>query len=126
MQYPIECGTVEDWEQMEKVLAHGFDKLKVDAYDHNVLITEGPQTSKNDREKMTRMMFENLQVNGLYIAMSGLLSLYSYGRTTGLVVESGESSTHTTPVYEGFVIPYAVRKNFVSGRAITDHLINLL
>jgi len=55
-----------------------------------------------------------------------VLSLYSNGRTTGLVVDSGDGVTHTVPVYEGFSIPHAVMKNFIAGRAITDHLVNLL
>jgi actin, other eukaryote len=29
-------------------------------------------------------------------------------------------------VYEGFSIPHAVHKNFIAGRAITDHMVNLL
>ena len=54
------------------------------------------------------------------------MSLYSNGRTTGLVVDSGDGVTHTVPVYEGFSIPHAVKKNFIAGRAITEHLVNLL
>jgi len=54
------------------------------------------------------------------------MSLYSNGRTTGLVADSGDGVTHTVPVFEGFSIPHAVRKNFIAGRAITDHMVNLL
>jgi actin beta/gamma 1 len=34
--------------------------------------------------------------------------------------------THTVPVFEGFQIPHAVKKNFIAGRAITDHMVGLL
>jgi len=54
------------------------------------------------------------------------MSLYSNGRTTGLVADSGDGVTHTVPVFEGFSIPHAVRKNYIAGRAITDHMVNLL
>jgi actin-related protein len=30
------------------------------------------------------------------------MSLYSCGRSTGLVVDAGESFTHTVPVFEGY------------------------
>lgn len=71
-------------------------------------------------------MFETFQVQGLYVAIQAVLSLYSNGRTTGMVCDSGDGVTHTVPVFEGFSIPHAVKKNFIAGRAITDHLVNLL
>lgn len=43
-----------------------------------------------------------------------------------MVCDSGDGVTHTVPVFEGFSIPHAVKKNFVAGRAITDHMVNLL
>ena len=71
-------------------------------------------------------MFETFMVQGLYVAILTILSLYSNGRTTGMVCDSGDGVTHTIPVYEGFSIPHAVKKNFIAGRAITDHMVNLL
>jgi len=43
-----------------------------------------------------------------------------------MVLDSGDGVTHTVPVFEGFSIPHAVRKNFIAGRAITDHMVKLL
>lgn len=54
------------------------------------------------------------------------MALYSNGRTTGLVVDSGDGVTHTVPTFEGFSIPHAVKKNYIAGRAITNHMENLL
>ena len=90
------------------------------------MLTEAPGNPKANREKMTQIMFETFQVKGLYIAIQAVLSLYSNGRTTGLVVDSGDGVTHTIPVYEGFSIPHAVKKNNIAGRAITNHMVDLL
>ena len=38
---------------------------------------------------MTEIMFENFNVPSLYISISAVLALYSSGRTTGIVVDSG-------------------------------------
>jgi actin len=127
LAYPIKSGIVQDWENMEKVWEYCFsNELRVDPSEHKVLLTEAPMNPKANREKMTSLMFETFQVQGLYVAIQAVLSLYSNGRTTGLVCDSGDGVTHTVPVYEGFSIPHAVKKNYIAGRAITEHLVNLL
>jgi actin len=90
------------------------------------MLTEAPQNPKANREKMTQLMFETFQVQGLYVAIQAVLSLYSNGRTTGMVCDSGDGVTHCVPVYEGFQIPHAVKKNYIAGRTITDHMAKLL
>mmetsp|Transcript_5573 Transcript_5573/g.9566 ORF Transcript_5573/g.9566 Transcript_5573/m.9566 type:complete len:352 (+) Transcript_5573:80-1135(+) len=127
LSYPIESGIVSDWENMEKVWEYCFsNELRVDPSEYKVLLTEAPLNPKANREKMTQLMFETFQVQGLYVAIQAVLSLYSNGRTTGMVCDSGDGVTHTVPVFEGFSIPHAVKKNYIAGRAITDHMVNLL
>ena len=43
-----------------------------------------------------------------------------------MVCDSGDGVTHTVPVFEGFSIPHAVKKNKVAGRAITELMVELL
>lgn len=127
LAYPIESGIVTNWDDMEKVWEYCFsNELRVDPSEHKVLLTEAPKNPKANREKMTQLMFETFQIQGLYVAIQAVLSLYSNGRTTGMVCDSGDGVTHTVPVFEGFSIPHAVKKNFIAGRAITDHMVNLL
>jgi len=127
LTYPIESGIVSDWDLMEKVWDYCFsNELRVDPTEHKVLLTEAPMNPKANREKMTQLMFETSQVQGHYVAIQAVLSLYSNGRTTGMVCDSGDGVTHTVPVFEGYSIPHAVKKNYIAGRAITAHLVNLL
>jgi actin-related protein len=125
--YPIESGIVTNWDDMEKVWSYCFNnELRMDPSEHKVLLTEAPMNPKVNREKMTSLMFETFNVQGLYVAIQAVMSLYSNGRTTGCVVDSGDGVTHTVPVFEGYSVPHAVRKNLIAGRAITDHMTNLL
>lgn len=127
LKYPIESGIVSDWEDMEKVWAYCFsNELRVDPSEHRVLLTEAPKNPKANREKMTTLMFETFAIQGLYVSIQAVLSLYANGRTTGCVIDSGDGVTHTVPVFEGFSVPHAVGKNMIAGRAITEHMVSLL
>ena len=55
-----------------------------------------------------------------------MLSLYASGRTTGVVLDSGDGVSHAVPVYEGFAMNNAVQRIDVAGRDVTEHLQALL
>ena len=67
-------------------------------------------------------MFETFNVPSLYIACQAVLALYSTGRTTGLVLDSGDGVTSTVPIYEGYALPHAIERNNFAGREITQCL----
>ena len=56
---------------------------------------------------MITSMFETFNVNSLYICNPAMLTLFSAGLTTGVVVESGDGITQTFGVCEGQMPPEA-------------------
>ena len=128
LSYPIENGIVQNWSDMEKIWSYVYsrDNLNVISEDHAVLLTEAPLNPFSNREKAAEILFEGLNVPALFCSLQAILSLYASGRTTGVVLDSGDGVTHVVPVYEGCAIPNAITRMDIAGRHVTQHLQLLL
>lgn len=89
--YSIERGIVTDWEEAEKVWHRAFhEEMGVEPEDHAVLVTEAPLNPKPNCERMAQIMFESFKAKALSVGNQAALSLFASGRTSGVVLESGD------------------------------------
>jgi len=125
--YPVKKGEIVDWDKYETLLHYLFyTELKVVPEEISILITESPLNPKQNRAKMAEILFETFNVEKIHIANTSMLGLYSYGKTSGLVLDSGFGLTTAVPVYEGYPLPHASQKMKFGGENLSDLLLSMV
>lgn len=138
-QYPLERfidhGLVTNWDLMEKFYEQIYWKyLRVNPEDQNIMITEPPLNTPENREYLAEIMFETFNVPGLYIAVQALLSICSTWiskkqasyELTGTVIDSGDGITSVIPVFDGQVISSGIKNIPIAGGDFTKLILDSL
>jgi actin-related protein len=120
--------TPSQWEDLERSWAHLFDHLHIRSFEqHPVMMTIPVLCSTPVKKQMKEILFETFGIPAAYITPSAALPIYSYGRTTALVVDIGHSFTQVMPVCGGFPIEQAVVRQLpAGGRFLTDYIAKTL
>ena len=92
---------VTNLNDMEDVWHQKYCKEFKDAPEEHPVLPTDP---KANRERMTQIIFEIFNVPATCMATQTVLSLYASGRTTGLVMDSGDGVSHTVPSNEGYAL----------------------
>ena len=124
---PIEHGIITNFDLMEKIWEHTFTReLKVPQEERNILTSDSPLSPKINRERITQIMFEKFNVQGLFICIRPILSMYCVGKTSALVLQSGDDVTQVVPINEGYYFPYSTTKSNLGGKMVTNFLMDKL
>ena len=99
------------------------NKLSILPSDFNVIVNASPIKNKDNILALTRLFLDDLNFKGLSIINSCSLSLFSTGRTSGLVLDCGEKKTMCVPIYEGFPLYHAMNISNIGGINISDEFL---
>jgi len=129
---PIRRGVIEDFDTMKYMWHHLLSHKNMNNQKKcDLLITDSPLNHKDNKLKMAEYLFDklkdhNITIDSLNIMNSSVLSLFASGRTSGVVVESGQGITTAVPIFEGYALPHAIKSINLSGEDVTDNLLDSL
>lgn len=123
----IKDGMIDNWDIFEKVMDYSYDKvIKSESEQHPVLFSEAAWNHKARREKLTEIMFEKYNVPAFFLVKNAVLSAFANGRSTGIILDSGQSQTSAIPIHEGYVLSQAIVKSPLAGDFLTMQCRQLL
>ncbi|MFX0076701.1 MAG: hypothetical protein ACFE96_14755 [Candidatus Hermodarchaeota archaeon] len=128
IKHPIERGAIMDWNDYYEILNYIFySLLRIENMsNYPVLYTEPPFVQRETKEYIARVLFETHRVKSLIMIPTPILSLFSVGLTTGIVIESGDGITWVCPILNGEIVDQSVQKLTLAGTDVNQHLKNLL
>ncbi|KAG0637802.1 actin family [Tuber brumale] len=138
---PVEKGYLVNWEAEKEIWDRTFldseSKLKCDPRNTTLLLTEAPNAPSALQTNCDQMVFEEYEFSAYYRCVGPTLipwndtnTLYSPGNSPFfsppaeaiMVVDSGFSHTHITPIINGQLWNTAVRRIDVGGKFLTNYL----
>lgn len=125
--HPIENGIIVNWEAMEQIWHHTYFKaLQIEPPEHPIFFIDSLNYTIEQRQKIAEINFEKFNVPSIFFQTTDILALLASGRTTGLVLDSGEGITSVSAIYEDYKIPQATVVNKVAGGTLTNYLLKHL
>ncbi|KAK7327725.1 hypothetical protein VNO77_21814 [Canavalia gladiata] len=134
---PMDRGYLINPELQREIWSHLFSSiLHINPSQSSLLLTEPLFTLPSIQRSLDELVFEDFNFRSLYVAHSpSLVHLYEAShRPNGLlskaqcslVVDSGFSFTHASPVFQNFTLNYAVKRIDLGGKALTNYLKELV
>lgn len=136
---PLKDSMIEDWPAIERLMRVIFDRemrlglpgaeLEPDERrgiltEHPLLVTEPSWNSKENRERMIELAFEEFDTPAYYSVDRSVMAAFASGKGSALVVDIGEDLTTVTPICDGFVLRKGIQKSAIAGSVLSSLLLS--
>lgn len=124
--HPIQNGVINYKDDFEFMISETISReLRIPAEEYSFFLIERTMNPYDNSEYLAQLLFETFDVKSMYVERHGQCPLYASGRTTGIVLDSGDVNT-VVAFNEGVrMFNSSQRLNF-GGKEITKHLERLL
>eukprot|EP01064_Diplonema_japonicum_P001651 TRINITY_DN11092_c0_g1_i1.p1 TRINITY_DN11092_c0_g1~~TRINITY_DN11092_c0_g1_i1.p1 ORF type:complete len:381 (+),score=45.30 TRINITY_DN11092_c0_g1_i1:141-1283(+) len=105
----------------EKLWAYAFEQQGWKSHEHPVMLTIPARMPRAALELLVQTWFEIFNVPALYCLPSPYAVLYGTGKMQGVVLDVGEAATTSSPVSNGTLLKYAIHREPLGGRTVTQY-----
>lgn len=119
-----EKGYVADFSKFDQYLTESLKQMQLREkdFDSPFLITEPSIHNKEHRMQIVETMFEKLNVPCCFIIKSGVLSAFSCGKSTCLVLDSAHNHTSAIPIHDGYILHKSLQRVEYGGHTINQSI----
>ncbi|KAL8736784.1 MAG: hypothetical protein Q9166_000150 [cf. Caloplaca sp. 2 TL-2023] len=118
---PLTNGLNEKTDGLQQEM-EGIETQERPLEENPLLMTETGWNTGKGREKPIEIAMENWGAPAFWLARSGVLSAFSAGKASALVIDVGASSTSITPVHDGVMLKKGTHRCPLAGNYISDQL----
>jgi actin-related protein len=130
LYYPIKNGTFKNKNDINLIFDFLFKQLGIaspaEMNSHQILITEPIFNGIQNKKNISEYLFEKLGIPAVFFGCQPILSLLGTGRTSGVILESGDNITQCGIVKEGSSLPSTFRRYNYGGSNVTEYFQELL
>lgn len=120
---PIQRGVLRSEEDAKAILSKIYGELSViNQTEVPVFLTEPPANSISQKKMLADLLFSQFGVPYIFFGTQSVLSLYAFGKTDGIILESGDGVTQISTVRDGYKIENGSERINFGGSDVTDYL----
>lgn len=91
-----------------------------------ILFTENAIHNKDFRMKLTEYMFDKYKIPAIFLVKDPVLTSFSLGRSSALILDCGYKQTIASPVNDGYSLLKCQVKHDYAGKQMSEDLYDLI